>query len=257
MRVPIGDVGDDQAGARPRRAEHPRADGVLRRGGARRGRGRALPAPRAPRSGLCPRPVRALESGLKPARRYQLPPSWRPTLAASPSDHAVLQVRRAKVYALRKFARRHRVMIAAAVVLVTLVAATVVSLLSATLSDTPRPTLACRRSAPRKNFPVPRHRQLHRRPDERNRPRRCARPPRRWRDLLDDHLQGRRASLRASRLDLTVRHTIGAALDALGDPVAAIAQLQKSVDANAGAVTRDDRSGFASATLAEIFISAV
>ena len=53
---------DDQAGARPRRAEPPRADGVVRRGGARRRRGRALSRRAAARGvGLGARALGALE----------------------------------------------------------------------------------------------------------------------------------------------------------------------------------------------------
>lgn len=195
----------------------------------------------------------------EPTRRYQTPAELAADIRRHLSDQTVLAGRPSRLYSLRKFARRHRVALAAAaVVAVTLVASTITFAWLATRA---------------RRAEADARRQAHRAQEELSRANAIVgftgdllggigpavargRDTGLLRDLLADSIRKADANLaHEPTIDLAVRRTIGEALKNLGDPQAALAQLRQAYDATAGPATRDhpERLRIA-ATIAQILL---
>jgi serine/threonine protein kinase/tetratricopeptide (TPR) repeat protein len=201
--------------------------------------------------------MKAMEK--EPARRYQTPAELAADIRRHLSDQTVLAGRPSRLYSLGKFARRHRVpLAAAAAVAVTLVAATITSAVLAARAR--RAEADARQQALRAEEELARAQAIVSFTDDllggiapavaRGRDTTL------MRELLDSSIQKADANLADQpTIDLSVRHTIGSALNDLGDPAAAIAQLHRIYDATAAPATRDHPTRLRLAiTLAQIHL---
>jgi serine/threonine protein kinase/Tfp pilus assembly protein PilF len=185
--------------------------------------------------------MKALEKD--PARRYQSAAELAADIRRHLSDQAVLAGPPSRFYPLRKFARRHRIPIAAAAaVVLTLIAATITSTLLAARAR--RAEADARQQAARAEEELARSNAIVSFTSDllggiapgvaRGRDTALLR------DLLDDSIRKADANLASQpTIDLAVRRTIGEALNDLGDQPAALAQLRKIYDATAGPKTKD------------------
>jgi serine/threonine protein kinase/Tfp pilus assembly protein PilF len=185
--------------------------------------------------------MKALEK--EPARRYQTPADLAADIRRHLSDQTVLAARPSRLYSLRKFARRHRVALAAAaVVAITLLGATITSAWLATRAR--RAEADARLQANRAREELSRANAIVGFTDDllggigpavaRGRDTRLLR------DLLDASVKKADKNLASEpTIDLAVRRTIGTALKNLGDPNAALEQLRKIYDATSRPATRD------------------